>query len=133
MNRAEKEQLFQERVRSFYAALANVFMEEKDRIEVPQIKLKRGDDFNEVVAAMMGAEMAIFKQLASDPTFDYADMDMVGFTHMLNRIAIQHFFMQDDEPEDESDDDDDRPTLTMMKDEHAADEESSRRADTCYD
>jgi|GEM_PF-1379881 len=133
MNRVEKEQLFQERVRAFYAALANVFMEEKDRIEVPQIKLKSGDDFNEVVAAMMGAEMAILKQLASDPTFDYTDMDMVGFTHMLNRIAIQHCFMQDDELEDESDDDDDRPTLTMMKDEHAADEESSRRADTCYD
>ena len=118
---------------AFYAALANVFMEEKDRIEVPQIKLKSGDDLNEVVAAMMGAEMAILKQLASDPTFDYADMDMVGFTHMLNRIAIQHCFMQDDELEDESDDDDDRPTLTMMKDEHAADEESTRRAGTCYD
>lgn len=108
-------------------------MEEEDRIEVPQIKLKRGDDLNEVVAAMMGAEMAIFKQIAGDTTFDRADMDIVGFTHMLNRIAIQHCFMQDDEPEDESNDDDDRPTLTMMKDEHAADEESSRRADTCHD
>ena len=133
MNRVEKEQFFQECVRAFYAALANVFMKEEDRIEVPQIKLKRGDNFNEVVAAMIGADMAILKQLSSEPTVDYADMDMVGFTHILNRIAIQHCFMQDDEPEDESDDDDDRPTLTMMKDEHAADEESSRRTDTCYD
>lgn len=63
MNKAEKEQLFQERVMAFYAALANVFMEEKDRIEVPQIKLKSGDDLNEVVAAMMGAEMAILNSL----------------------------------------------------------------------
>lgn len=67
MNRVEKEQLFQERVKAFYAALANVFMEEKDRIEVPQIKLKSGDDFNEVVAAMMGAEMANFKTACKRP------------------------------------------------------------------
>lgn len=117
MNQA-KEKIFEGHVMAFYAALANVFMPEEERMDVPQIEMKNGDDFNEIVAAMMIAEMNLFARLASNSAFD--GEDMIGFTHILNRIAIQHCFMQDDETED------DKPTLTMMKDGQAADEENGR-------
>ena len=55
---------------------------------------------------MMVEQMFLLDKMAND--YSALDDDLIDFTHMLNRIAIQHIFMQDE------DSDEDAPVLTQM-------------------
>lgn len=118
MNKEEKKKLFAQRAQIFYIALANVFTDEAHREPVPQIKLEGGEDINEIMVAIMVAQMTLLSVMGSNYSLDEG---LVGFTHTLNRLAIQHLFMQDE------DSDEDAPVLMQMKDGQAADQESERR------
>ena len=106
MNKAEKKKLFAQRAQIFYMALANVFTKEADREPVPPIKLECGEDINEIMVAIMFAQMTLLTAMGSN--YSAPDEDLVGFTHTLNRLAIQHIFMQDE------DSDEDAPVLMQM-------------------
>lgn len=79
---------FNEKVYTFFCMLMNAYKDEEDMTPAAP-KLQLGDDATEDITAMMMAIMLFCKQVAPETV---EDMDVIGFTHMLNRVAIQHVF-----------------------------------------
>ena len=81
---------FEKKVLTFYTMLANAYREPEDMEEaVEKLTLCDGYDLNGDIAAMLSAMMILVDRLCPNIT---KDMDLVDFTHFLNRIAIQHCF-----------------------------------------
>lgn len=66
-----------------YNALTNLFVDEEDQDPVQKIDIENVEA-NELLTAILLAYKMLFEQLTS------GDEDIIGFTHMLNRLAIQH-------------------------------------------
>lgn len=92
---------FEKKVLTFYTMLANAYREPEDMEEaVDKLTLYIGYDFNDDIAAMLSAMMLFVDKIIPDIT---KDMDLIGFTHLLNRIAIQHCFdIHDGDDEEEA-------------------------------
>lgn len=88
---------FEQEALSFYIALTNAFRGEETQKEVPQVHLHPEDDFAETVCAMMTAMQVLCKNASSALHAD----DLIGFTHILNRLAIQHYFLQHDDKDEQ--------------------------------
>lgn len=88
---------FEREALSFYVALTNAFRSEETQEEVPQVHLHSGDDFTETVCAMMAAMQVLCENASSELHAD----DLIGFTHILNRLAIQHYFLQHDDKDEQ--------------------------------
>ena len=73
-----------EKALCFMTALADVYRDEEDRELVAFTKMNIGDDITEDFTAMLLAMMCLLQRLV-----DY-DGDMIDFTHMLNKLAVQH-------------------------------------------
>ena len=87
---------FEKKVITFYTMLANAYREPEDMEEaVEKLMICDGYDLNDDIAAMLAAMMIFVDKLLPNIT---KDMDLVGFTHFLNRIAIQHCY---DVPDDD--------------------------------
>lgn len=85
----------EEKAKVFAAHILNAYRKPEDRIDqVPVLELKNGMDWMEELVAIMMAMISITDQL-QDGLGEYYS-DLVGFTHLLNRVAIQFSDFDDD-------------------------------------
>lgn len=81
---------FERKVYTFYTMILNAYREEEDmEPAVPKLNLQPGGDFTEDMSAMLMGMMLFCKQCSPETV---ENMDLIGFTHLLNRVAIQHVF-----------------------------------------
>lgn len=75
--------------------MVNSYREPDDRVDPGIVlELKKGMDMTEELAAMMMAMMSITDRMMGGLEEPYKDL--VGFTHLLNRVAIQNSDFEDD-------------------------------------
>ena len=88
---------FEKKVLTFCTMIANAYREPEDMEQaVEKLVLCKGQDLSDDIAAMLSAMMIFVDKLFPNIT---EDMDLIGFTHFLNRVAIQHCFDKSDEEE----------------------------------
>lgn len=93
----EQSSEFQRSVLVFYQMLCNAFQDEEDRdVSSDKLELNGETDLNETIVAMVAAIFILCEKL--DPE-NFGEQDLLGFTHILNRLVVQHSFMKDDEEE----------------------------------
>lgn len=76
----------EERAKVYAKHLANSYLE-------VVLQLNKGTDWMEELAAMMVAMMSITDRMVG---LEEQYSDLVGFTHLLNRVAIQNSDFEDD-------------------------------------
>lgn len=74
----------EEKVSRFATALTDVYRDEEDRELEAFSKLELTDDATEDITAMLLAMMVVCQALIS------YDGDLIDFTHVLNKLAVQH-------------------------------------------
>lgn len=85
---------FERKVLTFYTMIANAYREPENMEQaVEKLVLRDGYDLNDDIVAMLSAMMIFVDKLVPNIT---EDMDLIGFTHFLNRVAIQHCFDKSD-------------------------------------
>ena len=85
----------EEKAKVYYQHMVNAYREPDDRVDPGVvIDLKSCADWTEELAAMMMAMMSMTDQLHGGLEEYYSDL--VGFTHLLNRVAIQNSDFEDD-------------------------------------
>lgn len=86
---------FEEKAKVYLYNITNAYKHPEDRVDPGfVIDLKSGADWTEELAAMMMAMMSMTDQLQGGMEEYYSDL--VGFTHLLNRVAIQFSDFDDD-------------------------------------
>lgn len=84
----------EERAKVYVKHLANAYLEPDDRVDPGVVlQLNKGTDWMEELAAMMMAMMSMTDRLVG---LEEQYSDLVGFTHLLNRVAIQNSDFEDD-------------------------------------
>ena len=85
----------EERAKVYAKHLANTYLDPDDRVDPGVVlQLNKGNDWMEELAAMMMAMMSITDRVEGGLGESYSDL--VGFTHLLNRVAIQNSDFEDD-------------------------------------
>ena len=85
----------EEKAKVYYQHMVNAYREPDDRVDPGIVlELKKGMDMAEELAAMMMAMMSITDRVEGGLGEPYSDL--VGFTHFLNRVAIQNSDFEDD-------------------------------------
>ena len=85
----------EEKAKVYYQHMVNAYREPDDRVDPGIVlELKKGMDMTEELAAMMMAMMSITDRVECGLGEPYKDL--VGFTHLLNRVAIQNSDFEDD-------------------------------------
>ena len=85
----------EEKAKVYYQHIVNAYREPDDRVDPGIVlELKKGMDMTEELDAMMMAMMSITDRAEGGLKEQYSDL--VGFTHMLNRVAIQNSDFEDD-------------------------------------
>ena len=75
--------------------MVNAYREPDDRVDPGVVlELKNGADWTEELSAMMMAMMSMTDRMMGGLEEPYKDL--VGFTHLLNRVAIQNSDFEDD-------------------------------------
>lgn len=83
----------EERAKVYAKHLANAYLEPDDRVDPGVVlQLNKGTDWMEELAAMMMAMMSMTDRLVG---LEEQYSDLVGFTHLLNRVAIQNSDFED--------------------------------------
>lgn len=77
-----KEERFDHKLKSFVAALLNIYKNETLKYDVTPLEMKE-DELTEDFTAMIYAQWGFYKQITGD------DIDILGFTHFLNRLVMQ--------------------------------------------
>lgn len=85
---------FEEKILVFMSALSNSYKDEDNREEHPKLELKE-ESLTEDFTAMLYAQFMLYKKITGD------DIDILGFTHILNRLAFQDIMKGKEEKEDE--------------------------------
>ena len=81
---------FEKKAYVFYTMLNNAYRDEEDMLPaLPKLSLELDGDLAEDLTAMMMAILLFCKQHAPDAV---KNTDTIGFSHLLNRLAIQHTF-----------------------------------------
>ena len=84
----------EERAKVYAKHLANAYLEPDERVDPGVVlQLNKGTDWMEELAAMMMAMMSMTDRLVG---LEEPYKDLVGFTHLLNRVAIQNSDFEDD-------------------------------------
>ena len=84
----------EERAKVYAKHLANTYLDPDDRVDPGVVlQLNKGNDWMEELAAMMMAMMSMTDRLVG---LEEQYSDLVGFTHFLNRVAIQNSDFEDD-------------------------------------
>ena len=84
----------EERAKVYAKHLANAYLEPDERVDPGVVlQLNKGTDWMEELAAMMMAMMSMTDRLVG---LEEQYSDLVGFTHLLNRVAIQNSDFEDD-------------------------------------
>lgn len=92
----------QDKVLRFATALTDVYRDEENRELEAFGKMEFSDDVTEDFTAMLVALHFVFDRI----TGCGGDGDLIDFTHMLNKLAVQ-YIMQSAKDEEESGDTDD--------------------------
>lgn len=74
---------FDNKILSFMCALSNAYKDEENQECVPKLEMKE-DSLTEDFTAMLYAQYMLYRRITED------DTDIIGFTHILNRLALQH-------------------------------------------
>lgn len=74
---------FTRKALAFTVALQNAYKDEEDRETVQKLELTE-DGLTEDFTAMLVAMNVMHKKITND------NQNLIGFTHTLNRLAIQH-------------------------------------------
>jgi len=81
---------FEQKAYVFYTMLNNAYRDEEDMLPaLPKLSLELGGDLTEDLTAMMMAMLLFCKHHAPDAV---KNIDTIGFSHFLNRLAIQRTF-----------------------------------------
>lgn len=81
---------FEQKAYVFYTMLSNAYRDEQDMLPaLPKLNMEMDGDLAEDLTAMMMGMLLFCKQHASDAV---KNTDVIGFSHILNRLAIQHTF-----------------------------------------
>ena len=84
----------EEKAKFYYQHMVNAYREPDDRVDPGVVlQLNKGNDWMEELAAMMMAMMSMTDRLVG---LEEQYSDLVGFTHLLNRVAIQNSDFEDD-------------------------------------
>lgn len=81
---------FKNKVLTFMSALSNAYKDEESREELPKLELKEGT-LTEDFTAMLYAQYMLYRKVAGD------ESDIIDFTHLLNRLALQHIMEEKEE------------------------------------
>lgn len=84
---------FETKVLSFISALGSVYKEYDEREDFPKVELNM-NNLTEDFTAMLIAQSILYDQIVAD------DTDLIGFTHILNRLALQYIMSKDKDKED---------------------------------
>ena len=85
----------EEKAKVYYQHMVNAYREPDDRVDPGIVlELKKGMDMTVELAAMIMAMMSITDRVEGGLGESYSDL--VGFTHFLNRVAIQNSDFEDD-------------------------------------
>lgn len=85
----------EEKAKVYECHIANAYKQPEDRSDPGiVIDLKPGMDWTEELAAMMMAMISMTEKLNVRMEEYYSDI--IGFTHLLNRLAIQNSVFEDD-------------------------------------
>ena len=85
----------EEKAKVYAYHIMNAYSKPEDRVDPGiVIDLKSGMDWTEELAAMMMAMLSMTEKLY--PGLEEYYTDLVGFTHFLNRAAIQNSVFPDD-------------------------------------
>ena len=90
------EQEFDKRVKKFATALWDLYVDEEERegAETPKIEL-REENLTDDFTAMIMAVHLLYISITGDD-----EVDLIGFTHMVNRLVFQ-WYMKNQERESE--------------------------------
>lgn len=93
MNKQE----FNERVEKFVTVLRDLYLDEEERegTEIPKIELNE-DDLTDDFTAMIMAVHLLYIGITGD------DTDLIGFTHIANRLVFQWLLENGEKEKDES-------------------------------
>ena len=93
MNKQE----FNERVEKFVTVLRDLYLDEDERegTEIPKIELNE-DDLTDDFTAMIMAVHLLYIGITGD------DIDLIGFTHIANRLVFQWLLENGDKEKGES-------------------------------
>lgn len=75
---------FDDKILVFLSAISDAYKEEDDRESFPKLKLNP-KDLTDDITAMLMAQYLLYQRMTGNE-----DEDVVGFTHLLNRLAIQY-------------------------------------------
>lgn len=93
---------FEKKTLTFYTMLCNAFRDEEDyEPAVEKLSLKIGDDVLENLTAMLAAMKILCDRICPKLS---ENGDLIDFTHLLNRLAIQHCFSEQIPDEDAQED-----------------------------
>lgn len=85
----------EEKAKVYYQNMVNAYREPDDRVDPGIVlELKNGADWTEELSAMMMAMMSMTDRMMGGLEEPYKDL--VGFTHLLNRVAIQNSDFEED-------------------------------------
>ncbi len=79
---------FERKTLAFMVSLSNVYRDEDNQEHVQELELT-SDGLTEDFTAMLMAMKLQYERMTEDET------DLIGFTHLLNRLAIQHVMRED--------------------------------------
>ncbi len=76
---------FENKILSFCVALQDVYKDEEDKesLAMPKLELKE-ETLTEDFTAMLYAMRVLYSEITGD------NCDIIGFTHICNRLALQH-------------------------------------------
>jgi hypothetical protein len=83
---------FETKVLAFAVGLQNAYKDEDNRESVSKLELTE-DGLTEDFTAMLEAMRFTYQRITDD------DVDLIGFTHILNRLAMQHLMVPKKEVE----------------------------------
>lgn len=81
---------FKNKIVCFLSALGNVYKDEENREDFPKLDIESGE-LTEDFTAMLYAMTYMYQRITED------DIDIIGFTHILNRLAIQDVMKEKEE------------------------------------
>lgn len=87
-----------DKVLHFASALSDCYKNEDDResAELPKMELSN-EELTDDFIAMLEAQKFLYERITGD------EQDLLGFTHILNRLAFQHILENQSESEEEDD------------------------------
>lgn len=80
---------FENKVLCFMSAIGNAYKDDEEREDFPKLELKN-EELTEDFTAILMAQFILYQRITGDET------DLIGFTHVLNRLALQHIMEKDE-------------------------------------